>query len=132
MKLTKTRLKQIIKEELESVVSEQDGVPSWWPAVSQTGLFQSVDAVMKKGNFEAKELNAKGFQDKVRQLVSMLAQPGDEDEGTSKTLTQKFVNVAKSKPVLAGVAQAVAEGGFYSKDKQVQRQALKAIAAILG
>ena len=32
----------------------------------------------------------------------MLAQPGDEDEGTSKTLTQKFVNVAKSKPVLAG------------------------------
>ena len=47
MKITKTRLKQIIKEELESVVSEQDGVPSW-PADRQTGLFQSVEAVMKK------------------------------------------------------------------------------------
>ena len=131
MKTLMENWNRFVNEE-EQAVNERDGVPPWWPAVNRTGLFQSVDAVMKKGEFEAKELNAKGFQDKVRQLVSMLAQPGDEDKGTSKTLTQKFVNVAKSKPVLAGVAQAVAEGGFYSKDKQVQRQALKAIAAILG
>ena len=123
---------KILMENWNNYINEQDGAPSWWPAVSATGLFQNVESVMKKGNFEAKHLDAKGFQDKVRQLVSMLAQPGDEDTGKSKALTQKFVNVAKSKPVLAGVAQAVAEGGFYSKDKQVQRQALKAVAAILG
>ena len=131
MKTLMENCNRFVNEE-EQVVNERDGVPPWWPAVNRTGLFQSVDAVMKKGEFEAKELDAKGFQDKVRQLVSMLAQAGEEDQGTSEALTQKFVNVAKSKPVLAGVAQAVAEGGFYSKDKQVQRQALKAISAILG
>jgi hypothetical protein len=137
MKITKSTLRRIIKEELnramneEEAITEQGDTPPWWAEVARTEFFKDREAAMKKGQLHAKNLRPSGFQDKIRQMFQDDLRPGEEPTGKYKELGQKFARLAKSKPVLAGLADAIATEGHYSKEKEVQRQALRAIAAIL-
>ena len=148
MKITKTRLKQIIKEELESVINEQS--VSWWSSVAK--FFPNVETAIKKGKFSAKSIQEDGpesafkrFKGYIREMLSDLAvdrganEPlPDNYDPTKETISDEekilhdgFLKALKSEPVKAGVAFLIANKATYAEDIQTKREALSSLNKLL-
>ena len=135
MKITKNRLKQIIKEELEAVVNEQRETPSWWSFASPTGFYKSYEELVAKGksNVEKDVIDAGAAKQFRGYLASIFSDITDKKDAFPKeqivALTQKF---SSAKPVIKGIAYQIGNDARYSDDKEKQRSAMKAILAMLG
>lgn len=135
MKITKNRLKQIIKEELEAVVNEQSETPSWWRFASRTGFYKSYEDLVAKGKFNVeKDIIDAGAEKQFRgYLASTFDDITDKQDPFPKeqivALTQKF---SAAQPVIKGIAYQIGSDARNSNDKEKQRSAMKGIAAILG
>ena len=148
MKITKTRLKQIIKEELGALINEQDA--PWWPSVAK--FFPNVETAKKRGQVRAKgiiedgaERSLKRFKDYVLQTMSAVIEdggkaepfkPGDDPtkeviSPEQKVLNDGFLKAIKTQPVIAGIAMEIAFKGYMNRDIQGKREALKSLNALL-
>ena len=148
MKITKTRLKQIIKEELGTLINEQDA--PWWSSVAK--FFPNVEAAKKRGQVRAKEISEYGakvslkrFKDYVLQTMSAVIEdegkaepfkPGDDPtkeviSPEQKVLNDGFLKAIKTQPVIAGIAMEIAFKGYMNRDIQGKREALKSLNALL-
>jgi hypothetical protein len=134
MKITKNRLKQIIKEELEAAVNEERETPSWWRFASPTGFYKSYEDLVAKGKFNVEKDVAtdsgagkqfKGY------ILSIFQDITDRQDPIPKTepIVQKFLS---ADPMIKGIAYQIGNDARYSDDKEKKRTAMKAILAMLG
>jgi hypothetical protein len=148
MKITKQRLKQIIKEELETLINEQD--VSWWSSVSK--FFPNVETAKKRGQFRAKGIIEDGAEVSLRRFKNYLRdimRDVDEDEGKAKpfkpgddptkevispeekVLHDGFLKAFKTQPVITGIAMEILFNVYMDGGIQEKREALKSLNALL-